>query len=164
MPLSNRVVRDGLIVGLIGYAAVALFYAGFDLLASRGTLFTVNMLSQSLFTGATDTAALQFGVEPDLSRIFWYNALHLAVSLVIGLIVVYFVEQIELGPWRARVAAFVIASGYVFTIVAIGMLSRDIRPMLPWWSIVTVNTLAVALGGAYLMRRRPGLLGRLAQA
>ena len=34
--MSSRSVREGLIVGLIAYAAVAAFYGAFDLLAARG--------------------------------------------------------------------------------------------------------------------------------
>src|SRR5512133_3827029 len=60
MTTGNRWLRDGLIVGLIAYAAVAVFYSAFDLLASRGTLFTVNVLGQALFKGLRDPSVLQF--------------------------------------------------------------------------------------------------------
>jgi hypothetical protein len=47
------------------------------------------------------------------------------------------------------------------TITVIGLLTTPMRPVLPWWSIVVANTLAVLLAGAYLVKRRPGLWRRL---
>src|SRR5512133_2531913 len=60
MTTGSRWLRDGVIVGLIAYAAVAVFYSVFDVLASRGTLFTVNVLGQALFKGLRDPSVLQF--------------------------------------------------------------------------------------------------------
>jgi hypothetical protein len=45
MTMQGRWMRDGVVAGLIAYAAVALFYSALDLLANRGTLLTVNLLS-----------------------------------------------------------------------------------------------------------------------
>lgn len=45
----SETIGQGLIVGLIGYAAVAVFYTVFDLLAARGSLFTVDLLGKAFF-------------------------------------------------------------------------------------------------------------------
>lgn len=159
---SARMMREGLMVGLIGYFAVAVFYAVFDVLAARGTLFTVDMLSRSMFHEAPTIALLDFPRGAvDTAAIFWYNLLHLGTSVAIGLTVVALVEHAERHPVRSRLVAAVLVAGYVATILVVGMLSRSIRPVLPWWTIVTVNTAAVLLGGAYLTQRRPGLPRRL---
>lgn len=155
---ETRVWRDGMTVGAIGYAAVALFYALFDLVAARGTLFTVHMLSVSLFRGAPEPSVLQFPLEPWLAGIFWYNALHLLASLGIGLVVVALLDHARRRPSRVIFVQLVVFAGYVVTIAAVGLLSRTIREVLPWWSIVAVNTCAVALAGSYLLRRRPVLV------
>lgn len=161
MAERNRVLAEGVVVGLIAYAAVAAFYAVFDVLAARGALFTVNMLSQSLFVGPPDPASLSFPIDLNLALIFRYNALHLVASLAIGFTVVGLVEYAQRVPSRSRLVLFVIVAGYASTIVAVGLLSRTIRTVLPWWSIVAVNSLAVVLSGAYLARKRPGIVGIL---
>jgi hypothetical protein len=156
MSTERGLLRDAAIVGVIGYAGVAIFYALFDLAAARGWLFTVNILGMSLMHGAPDSALLQFPVQPSLTAILWYNGAHLVVSLAIGLFVVWLLSLAGGSRSRARIVQLVIVGGYVCTILAVGVLSRTIRPVLPWWSIVLVNSLAVLLAGSYLIiRRRP---------
>jgi hypothetical protein len=162
MTEGSRTIRDGMVVGLIGYAAVAIFYSGFDFLAARGSLYTVNLLGRTLFRGLRDTGVLYFPVDLDPTAILLYNALHLALALAIGLVVVRLVDVGDAEPSRRRVVRFMIVAGFVVTIGAVGLLTSSIRPLLPWWSIVAANTLAVLLAGAYLIRRRPGLWRRQA--
>jgi hypothetical protein len=157
MTPQSRQIRDGLYVGLIAYAAVASFYAAYDVLAARGLLFTVNMLGLAAFRGVRDPAVLQFPVPLDLSAIILYNALHLAASLVVGQVVVALTAMAERNPARSLPAFLVIVGGYVVTIAVVGFLSEPMRALLPWWSIVVANTAAVALAAAYLLRRRPGV-------
>ncbi len=83
------------------------------------------------------------------------------ISLVIGLIVTGLVEQAEQRPSLAPMVLFTIVAGFVVTIVAVGLLTSPIRPLLPWWSIVVANALAVLLAGGYLLRSRPGTWRRL---
>jgi hypothetical protein len=161
MTMRNRWVRDGLIVGLIAYAAVAVFYSAFDLLASRGTLFTVNLLGQGLFNGLRDPSVLQFPVPVDLQVVFWYNAVHLVLSLAIGLLVLWLVELAEQHPSRAGLMAGFIITGFAATVAIIGRLTEPMRALLPWWSIVVANGAATACAAVYLLQRRPGLWRRM---
>jgi len=161
--MAQRVqpVRDGLVVGLIAYVAVAVFYSVFDLLAARGTLFTVNLLGRSVFRGLRDPMVLQYSVQLDTTAIFLYNALHLVAAIVIGLIVMSLVAHAERHPQRAVRVLLVIVAGFVATILAVGWLSGPIRPVLPWWSIVVANSLAVLLAAVYVLRVRGEGLSRL---
>jgi len=153
-------MRDGITVGLIAYASVAVFYSVFDLLATRGSLYTVNLLGKAVFRGLRDPGVTGLPIPLDLTAIFWYNALHLLLSLAIGLIVVRLIEQAERHHSQATLMLIVIVAGFVVTILAVGWLTTSIRPVLPWWSIVVANGLATVLAGYYLVRRRPGLMGR----
>jgi hypothetical protein len=153
--------RDGLVVGLIAYASVAVFYSAFDFLAARGSLYTVNLLGQAVFRGLRDPGVLYTPVPLDLNAIFLYNGLHLVLSLAIGLVVMRFVGLAERKPALAWPMVFVIVSGFVVTILGVGALSASIRSVLPWWSIVVANSLAVAMAALYVVRRRPGVWGRL---
>jgi len=161
MAPASRTIREGVVVGIIAYAAVAAFYAAFDLLAARGTLYTVDLLGKATFTGLRDPAVLAFPIQPDVTVIAWYNGLHLAISLAIGLTVTGLVELSERRPAHARLVFATIVAGFVVTIVAVGLLTTPIRPLLPWWSIVMANAFAVLLAGAYLLRKRPDAWRRL---
>lgn len=161
MPVRARDLRDGVVVGLIAYAAVAAFYSLFDLLAARSAFHTVNVLGRVMFRGVRDAAALQSPSPIDGPAIFAYDGVHLVLSLLIGVIVVQLASAGERHPGLARPMALVIVTGFVVTIFAIAQLSAGIRPLLPLWSIVVANSLAVVLAGAWLLSRRPGLMGRL---
>jgi uncharacterized membrane protein YqjE len=161
MTSATRTVREGVVVGLIAYVAVAAFYALFDFLAARGTLYTLDLLGKAVFRGLRDPAVLMLPAHPDRVAMAWYNALHLAISLAVGLVVTSLVAQAELKPTRARLMGLVIVAGFCVTILAVGAMSDAIRPVLPWWSIVVANGLAVLLAGTYLIRHHPGTWRRL---
>ena len=158
---ENRIVRDGLIVGLIAYASVALFYTAFDFLAARGTLYTVNLLGRVVFRGLRDPGVLAYPVQIDLTAVLLYNSLHLVIALAIGLIVTWLVDQGERNRERAPLVLFTILAGFIVTILAVGLLTQPIRPLLPWWSIVAANAFASFVAGLYFIRIRPGILQRL---
>lgn len=161
MAPASRGIRDGWVLGLIAYASVAFFYAAFDVLAARGTLYTVDLLGKVFFRGLRDPAVLQLPFQPDLPAIFLYNGLHLFLSLAIGLTVIWLVERADRGPAQAYVSLFTIVAGFFVTILAVDLLTRPIRPLLPSWSIVVANTCAVVPAGAYLLWRRPGVWRKL---
>jgi len=161
MLAHNRTVRDGLVVGLIAYSAVALFYGAFDFLAARGTLYTVDLLGKALFKGLRDPSTLMFSLDWDPTAIFLYNAFHLVMSLGIGLVVTSLIEHAEQHPSQALLVVIMIVAGGVLTIFGVAYLTEPMRPVLPWWSIVVANALATLLAGLYLVRRHPGLRQRL---
>jgi hypothetical protein len=161
MTPASRARREGMVVGVIAYASVALFYSAFDLLAARGTLYTVDLLGKAVFRGLRDPGILQYPIRLDVAAIFWYNALHLLVSLAIGLIVTRLLDQAERNPEQAPLVLFTIVAGFVLTILGVGLLTSPMRPVLPWWSIVVANGLATLFAGLYLLQKRPGLWGRL---
>jgi protein-S-isoprenylcysteine O-methyltransferase Ste14 len=164
MTADRRIVQDGFAVGLIGYAAVALFYSAFDLLAARGALHTVNMLGQAMFRGLRDPSVLLFPINLDPLAIVAYNALHLGIALAIGFFVASLVATAEQKPATRRIMRAVIVGGYAVTVVVVGVLTSPIRDLLPWWSIMLATAAAAILAGAYLVTRHPGLWRNLALA
>ena len=161
MTASARIVREGIIVGLIGFAAVALFYAAFDFLAARGFLFTVNLLGEAVFFGLRDPGILGTPIAVNLNAVLLYTALHLVMALFIGIFVSWLAAHLEGPPSEMRLAALLIAAGFFVTIFGIGMVSSPIKRLLPWWSVVVANALAVLVAAAYLLRNHPGLGRRL---
>ena len=160
MSATRLTIRDGIAVGLIGYATVAIFYSLFDLLAARDALHTVNMLGRAVFRGLRDPAVLQFPLALDTGAIFAYNALHLALALFIGLAVCSLVTYGDRAPERRRAVRVLIAAGFVTTVLVVGVLTVPMRPLLPWWSIVVANALSTLFGAVYLLAKRPGLWSR----
>jgi hypothetical protein len=139
---------------------VAVFYSAFDLLATRGTLYTVDLLGKAVFRDLRDPGIIGLPIQLDPTAIFWYNGLHLLTSLAIGLFVTWLIEQAERFPAKAHLVLLIIVAGFVVTILGVGWLTTPMRAVLPWWSIVVANALAVLLAGFYLLQKRPGLLGR----
>ena len=164
MPNERRTLRDGIVVGLIGYAAVALFYSAFDMLASRGMFYTVNLLGKALFRGLRDPAVLMFPMQLDVSAAFLYNAVHLAAALIIGVVVTALVGMAEQQPSRRTMVRVILVLGFFVTVAVVATLTTPIRPLLPMWSVIASNAFAAAIAGAYLLTRRPGLWGKLALA
>jgi len=164
MQSERSPVHDGLVIGLIAYASVALFYAGFDFLAARGPLYTVDLLGKAVFRGLRDPSVLQQHIDPDQAAIFWYNGLHLVLSLAIGQVVAHLVQRADARPKQGRLMLGVMVLGFVVTVLAVGFLTASMRPLLPWWSIVVANGLAVVVAGSYLARRHPGLTRHLIHA
>ena len=161
MTRTGSTVREGVVVGLIGFAAVAVFYTLFDLLAGQGFFFTLNLMGEVLFRGARDPAVLQLPMPLDLGAMAAYNFLHLFSSLGVGLFVAWLVDLVEENPRRGYAAALVMLAGYVITVVGVALFARDVAPLLPLWTVVTVNTLAALGGGIYLWSVHPGLWERV---
>ena len=113
MRKSIGTIREGIAVGLIGYASVALLYATFDFLATRGALYTVDLLGKAVFRGLSDPAVLTLPIELDFTAIFWYNGVHLILSLIIGLIVIKLINLVELQPARAQIILFALSSRHL---------------------------------------------------
>ncbi|MCC6316642.1 MAG: hypothetical protein IT361_03035 [Gemmatimonadaceae bacterium] len=161
MTQGTRTFREGIVLGIIGYATVAAFFAIFDFLAARGTLFTVNLLGQTVFRGVRDPAVLQLPIPLDMVAIGLFNALHLVASLTIGLIVAWLVAHLEGPPAQRRLAWLLIGAGFFVTIFGIGLLSASFRALLPFWSVVLANVAAVIVGGVWMLRHHPRALASL---
>ncbi len=161
MMAGTRTIRTGLIVGLIAYAVVALFYSAFDLLAARGSLYTVDLLGKAVFRGLRDPAVLQFPIDRDPQAIFLYNGLHLVLSLVIGLIVVGMLRHAERDSSHGPMVLLALVAGGIATVILVAYLTEPMRALLPLWSIAIANLLAAFVAGAYLLRTRPGLWSQL---
>lgn len=161
MTRTNRTLREGLLLGGLAYAAVAVFYAAFDVLAARGTLYTLDLLGKALFRGLRDPAVLQLPARVDVGAVLLYNGLHLAASLAIGCVIAWLIARAERGPRYAYLSLATIVAGFFVTVVAVGSLTESFRPLLPWWSVVAANAVAVVVAGGVLVLRRSEVVGIL---
>jgi len=155
--LSPKTIKEGLIIGFIGYASVAVLYAVFDIIAARGFLFTVDILGKALFRNLLDPAVLATPTAMDLEAIFWYNIFHLVTALVIGLIVISFVDLTDREPSQGQFILFTLFLGFVVTVVLVSFLTSPISEFLPWWSVIAANIVSVISASYYLFKKHPGI-------
>lgn len=157
MASDNRTLRDGLAMGLIAYVGVAVFYTGFDILAVREPLYTVDLLGKVAFRGVRDAAVAGTPFQPDHAAIFLYNGLHLMLSLTLGLAVAWLIEHAERHAENAYLCLFALVGGFLAIVVVAGVVTAPVRALLPQWSILSANLYAATLSGLYLLWRRPSV-------
>lgn len=90
-----------------------------------------------------------------------YTAVHLALSLLIGLVVLRIVHGFVTGALGRPLFVAIIVGGGAATVAAVGALSIPLREVLPWWSIAVANLLAACTAGVAVLRWRPDLVSRL---
>lgn len=161
MPRTSTDLQDGVVVGTIAYAVIAATYGLLDLVAGRGLFFTVNLLGLATFGDAAAASAVTVGEPIRLGAVLLFNALHLVVSIGVGVVVVALVGYAEREDRQAFTVLLALVSGYAVTVAAVGWLSADVRDMLPWTSIILANALAVGAGGWYVVWQRPGVIERM---
>ena len=148
----GRVLTEGMVTGVLGYAAVAVFFALRNVLLGRSALHTAAVLGGLLTGTPVDPATPAIEAGPVLA----YNAVHLLVFLAVGLLAAALVFATERYRelWELFLLIFVgifMVSGFTFAVL-IGRAAA----VVPWWSIVVADALAAAAMGAYLLYRHPG--------
>ena len=155
-PDRTRLFTEAFIVGVIGYAVVALFFVIWNILAGRHPLYTAALLGQGIARSpAPGDAVVAFG------PIMAYNALHLIVFLLIGLIAAWLVFATEKVPQFWFVGLLIFITALMVSIAVLVVYSVPISDALPWWSIVAANVVAALLMGAYLVKAHPRLLSQI---
>ncbi len=149
--------RESLITGLLGAAAVALWFLVVDLIGGR-PLSTPSVLGQVILFGKTDPV-----VSPVLwPALFAYTSLHLAAFLVFGMLVTWLVFQSDRSG-LALFALFMLSVAFeVFFLGLVAMLSLG-TTLFPAWSVLGANGLAIVAMAGYLIARHPALRRRLAR-
>lgn len=152
---GQQVFGEGLFAGIIGYAAVALYFALENLLAGQSLFHTAEVLG----------APLVAGVAPEqeaVAAIFAYNGLHLLVFVAVGMVAAWLVTEMERHPLLWYLTFFALCMGFAYDLVLmLLMVGPSGEP--GWLSILAANTLAAVAMGGYLWSVHPGLweeLGR----
>jgi hypothetical protein len=145
-------LKDGIMAGLLGAAAVALWYLVLD--AIRGqVLFTPAALWSGFFMGADRPEAVVVSAGP----VIGYTLLHLAAWSLIGVITAALLGRVDRQP--AALHGFVLLAVTSITLF-IGLVSIAavwLVDVLPWWTIAVANILAAGAMVGYLWRRLPAL-------
>ncbi len=155
---SHGVVREGLMAGLIGGLAVAVWFFILDLMAGQ-LLYTPATLGSALFHGASTPE----GIDVSALTVLGYTVVHFGAFAVAGIAFAALVTRAEKSPplLLGLVLLFVTFETLLLGIVAI--LAAWLLEVLAWWSIGVGNLIAAGAMAAYLWRAHPQLRNEVAR-
>lgn len=147
-------LREGILVGLVGALALALWFLLVDVLAGH-PLHTPNALGIALFSGRHVPQGLGSG--------FWgpvlgYTIVHGAVFIAAGILVAHVTTMLEAEPAIFLVAFFALFVFFEFTyfVYAVVFVQRVLNDVsLP--ALIAGNVVAAGAMGGFLYRRHPRL-------
>jgi hypothetical protein len=151
---EHKIVARGLVTGLIGAGAVAVWFLILDV--ARGQpFFTPAALGAALLLGATSPA----DVQVSLPLVAAYTVLHCAAFVAIGVAVEWVAERVERAPavLRAGVLTFVLLEGLFIGVV--GALSQWVLGALGYWAVAIANLLALSSMAVWVLATHPRLRG-----
>ena len=150
-PERTQVFAQGLTAGLLGYVAVALFFAVVNLIAGRSVFHTAALLGSALFYGLRDPAQLLIGPGPVLS----YNGLHLIIFLFLGTIAAWLAYMAERGPelWYVGAVIFIFMAFHMYGFFL--MLTEPVRAALAPGLMLAGGVIGCVAMGAYLLWVHP---------
>lgn len=156
---EHSVLREGLIVGMIGAVAVALWFLALDLAAGR-ILFTPAALGSIIFHGATGAADVQM----DAVTVLGYTGVHMAAFFVTGMVTAAIVALAEdRHPYILLGAILLFVTFETFFIGLLTIVAQWLLDVIPWWSIAVGNLVAAGAMGYYLWTRHPRLVAALGE-
>lgn len=153
---AHPVARDGLVAGLLGAVAVAVWFLLVDL-ALREPFYTPAALGTLLFRGGGGPEAVS--IQPGV--VLGYTAVHFAAFLLFSVVLAGLVNQVEQFPPLVFGLLILFVVFELFFIVFVAVLGRWILEELAWWSILLGNLLAAVTMLGYLWKRHPALRGAL---
>jgi hypothetical protein len=142
----------GLVNGLVGAAAVALWFLVLDIVRGR-PFYTPGALGSLLFLGAASPAEVRVGA----ALIAAYTVLHLAAFAGVGLLLEWSAGRIERAPglWLIALLAFITLEALF--IGTVSNLSEWVLGDLGFWSIGVANLVAVTAMGSWVWASHPRL-------
>lgn len=154
----QRILREGFVAGLIGAAAVALWFLIVDTVNGQA-FFTPAMLGQATFWGVTDPEAVRALFAGDSEQIFAsvvaYTAVHGVAFVVVGIIAAALAYEVELFPSTLYIVVVFFAAFEVGFYIIVAIVARPLLGALAWWNVAIGNAIAAAGMGYYLWRMHP---------
>jgi uncharacterized membrane protein YphA (DoxX/SURF4 family) len=153
----HRVLREGVMAGVIGATAIAVWFFLVDLLAAPA-LFTPTTLGRAVFSvlGAVPEA------ESPIVHVLAYTAFHYAAFIAVGIVAAVMVRLAGDEPSVLLGFAILFVAFEVGFYAFVAVLSQ-VTPLgqLAWWQVMLGNLIAAAAMGFYLLRAHPVLREQL---
>ena len=151
MPEARQgIIREGIVTGIIGATAVALWFLIVDTVAGH-PLYTPHVLGAGVFGVLGPPAG-----ESMATYVIAYTIFHYVVFILAGIVLAAILWGSESNPaLLAGLAVFIV----VFQVGFFGFtaLLSQWRALgdLAWYQVGAANLVALVLMGAYLVRRHP---------
>jgi hypothetical protein len=147
-------IREGILTGLVGAAALAVWFLIVDLASGR-PLHTPAALGSGLFQGVRAVESLP---EHAAALILGYTLVHGAVFIVAGLLLSHVVAMLEQEPAVFLVAFFALFVFFEFSyfVYAIAFVQRVLEEV-SFPALLAGNLIAALAMGGFLYHRHPRL-------
>jgi hypothetical protein len=149
---ASRLLREGVVAGLVGAVAVAAWFLVLDGVQGR-VLFTPAALGSALFLGASGPA----DVSITTPIVAGYTALHVAAFILVGLLGAALMRGAEREPHVLLGAVLLFVTLEAFVIGMIAIAAVWLLDVIAWWMIAAANLIAALGMGTYLWREHPRL-------
>ena len=148
----TEVVREGVVAGLIGAAAVAIWFLVYDTAMGR-PFYTPALLGAAILKGLRDPSALHVSTAVVLG----YSVVHGAAFVLFGVMAAILVAAMEREP-VLLLAVFVVFTCFeVFFFGLVKVVDEALLRSLGWWTIFVANLIAATAMVAYFRARHAGL-------
>jgi hypothetical protein len=156
--MRHTITRDGIIAGLLGATAVALWFLGLDLINAHA-FATPAALGRGLLRVLGPR-----GSEGTATFVIVYTLFHFAAFIGVGLLVSAIVH------WAQREPSILAGAMILFVALEVGIyglsfaLSESPLGVHGWAAVGTGNLIAAIVMGTYMWRAHPELKGELEHA
>jgi hypothetical protein len=148
--VGDSVVREGMVAGLLGALAVALWFLVIDVVAGE-PLRTAATLG-AFVSGAGDLDAAAHGPQR-LAFAALYTPIHLLAFALLGIVAAGLVRQVERMPSLAALLLMLFVAFEVAFTGIVALLEQEGLGALAWTQVAAGNLVAATVMGAYLLRR-----------
>jgi hypothetical protein len=155
----HGVIREGIVTGIIGATAVAVWFLIVDTINGH-PLHTPQALGAAVFGVLGPPAG-----EHAVTFLVAYTLFHYVAFIVVGIILATIAAQ---GDEQPAVLAGLAVAFVVFQVAAFFFASAlsqwNAFGSMAWYNIFAADLLASALMGAYLVRHHPGIVANMGHA
>jgi len=151
-PERARVLSEGLVAGLLGYAVIALFFGSIHLFTGQSLFHTAAALGEGL---VSHDASILGGAAA--GPVIAFNGVHMLAFVLFGVIAAWLVSHAERNPGFFIIMLFLGLAGFFYSLSGFLGFSID-RPLAPSWiTVALANVIAGLFMAGYLFRAHPGL-------
>lgn len=152
--VPHSTVREGIIAGSLGAAAVALWFLIVDSVAGR-PLHTPAVLG-AIVSGASNPIAAAEGADR-LQFVAVYTPIHFIAFALFGALVVFLMHGAQRRPSVLMLMLLLFAAFEVGFTGLVAILEQTALGDLAWYQVAIGNLIAVVVMGWYVLRRHPGV-------
>lgn len=152
-----RIMREGFLAGLIGAAAVAVWFLLIDVLAGQ-PFYTPAMLGSALFWSLRDPVL----VEITFPAVIGYTLLHVVLFSLAGMVAAALAAMVDKFPTTLFLVIVFFAIFEVGFYIVVALVAQPLLGALAWSNVAIANLIAALGMGYYLWRVHPHIREELA--